>query len=204
MSAVTERKPAVAKNPTAGALPDAATPRGRKTAEERRVDVLDAALSVFAEHGLSGASTDEIARKAGISQPYLFRLFRTKKELFIASTERCFRETLETFERAADGKTGEEALAAMGEAYGELIRSNPNRLRGQMQTYAACDDPEICAVARQGYGRLVDFVERASGVDSVRLSEFFARGMLINVIASMDLLDAKESWAKKLLQFCAQ
>ena len=201
---VTERKPAVAKNPTAGALPDAATPRGRKTAGERRQDVLDAALEVFAEHGLSGASTDEIARKAGISQPYLFRLFGTKKELFIASTERCFRETLETFERAAEGKTGGEALMAMGEAYGELIRSNPNRLRGQMQTYAACDDAEICAVARRGYGELVDFVQRASGVDAMQLSEFFARGMLINVIASMDLLDAKEPWAQKLLQFCAE
>jgi AcrR family transcriptional regulator len=176
----------------------------RKTAEERRTQVLDAALEVFAEHGLSGASTDEIARKAGISQPYLFRLFHTKKELFIASTERCLRETLETFQRAAEGKSGEEALEAMGKAYGELIRSNPNRLRGQMQMYAACDDPEICAVARHGFGELVDFVERASGVDSVRLSEFFAHGMLVNVIASMDLLDAKEPWAQKLLAFAAE
>ncbi len=176
----------------------------RKTAEERRTQVLDAALEVFAEHGLSGASTDEIARKAGISQPYLFRLFHTKKELFIASTERCLSETLETFQRAAEGKSGEEALLAMGEAYGELIRSNPNRLRGQMQMYAACDDAEICAVVRKGYGELVDFVERASGVDPVRLSEFFARGMLINVIASIDLLDAKEPWARKLLAFCAE
>jgi AcrR family transcriptional regulator len=171
----------------------------RKTAEERREQVLDAALAVFAEHGLSGASTDEIARKAGISQPYLFRLFHTKKELFIASTERCFRETLETFQRAGEGKTGEEALEAIGRAYGELIRSNPNRLRGQMQTYAACDDPEICAVARKGYGELVDYVERVSGVDPQRLSDFFARGMLINVIVSMDLLDADQPWARKLV-----
>src|SRR6266571_2529247 len=163
-----------------------ATATERKSAEERRADVLDAALEVFAEHGLSGASTDEIARKAGISQPYLFRLFHTKKELFIASTERCLRETLETFQRAAEGKSGEEALNSMGEAYGELIRSNPNRLRGQMQSYAACDDPEICAVVRKGYGELVDYVERVSGVDSQRLSDFFARGMLINVIVSMD------------------
>jgi AcrR family transcriptional regulator len=181
-----------------------ATTTERKTAEERREQVLEAALEVFAEHGLSGASTDEIARKAGISQPYLFRLFHTKKELFIASTERCFRETLETFQRAAEGKSGKEALNAMGEAYGELIRSNPNRLRGQMQTYAACDDPEICAVARKGYGELVDYVQRSSGVSNERLSEFFARGMLINVVASMDLLDASEPWARKLLEFCAR
>ena len=127
--------------------------------------MLEAALEVFAEHGLSGASTDEIARKAGISQPYLFRLFHTKKELFIAATERCLRETLETFQQAAAGTSGEEALEAMGQAYGELIRSNPNRLRGQMQMYAACDDPDVCAVARKGFGELVEYVQRASGVD---------------------------------------
>src|SRR4051812_27066931 len=97
-----------------------ATTSERKSAEERREQVLDAALDAFAEHGLS-ASTDDIARRAGISQPYLFRLFRTKKELFIASVERCFRETKETFEHAAEGKAGDDALKAMGKAYGELI-----------------------------------------------------------------------------------
>jgi AcrR family transcriptional regulator len=176
----------------------------RKTAEERRTQVLDAALEVFAEHGLSGASTDEIARRAGISQPYLFRLFHTKKELFIASTERCFRETLETFQNAGAGKSGEEALQAIGRAYGELITSNPNRLRGQMQAYAACDDSDVCAVVRKGFGELVGYVERASGVDADRLSVFFAHGMLINVIASMDLLDASEPWAKKLVDACQE
>ena len=159
--------------------------------------MLEAALEVFADHGLSGASTDEIARKAGISQPYLFRLFHTKKELFIASIERCLRRDAETFQQAAAGKTGTEALQAMGEAYGELIRSNPHRLRSQMQMYAACDDPDVCAVARKGYGELVEYVQRASGVDDEHLSEFFARGMLINVVASMDLLDSDEPWARK-------
>jgi AcrR family transcriptional regulator len=176
----------------------------RKSAEERREDVLEAAREVFAEHGLSGASTDEIARRAGISQPYLFRLFRTKKALFITAIERCFAETLETFQQAAEGKTGEEALTAMGKAYGELIRSNPNRLRAQMQTYAACEDDQVREVARKGFGALVDFVERASGVDVDTLSQFFAKGMLINVVASMDLLDADEVWARKLMSFVTE
>jgi AcrR family transcriptional regulator len=171
----------------------------RKTAEERREEVLEAALGVFADHGLAGASTDEIARKAGISQPYLFRLFHTKKDLFIASTERCLRETLETFQGAAAGKSGEGALLAMGKAYGDLIRSNPQRLRAQMQMYAACDDADVCAVARKGYGELVDYVQRVSGVGDERVSEFFARGMLINVVVSMDLLDSDEPWARRLL-----
>ena len=174
----------------------------RKTADERRTQVLDAALEVFAEHGLSGASTDEIARKAGISQPYLFRLFHTKKELFIASTERCFGEMLETFQRAGEGKSGEEALEAMGRAYTELITGNPARLRGQMQAYSACDDPDICAVVRRGFGELVEYVQRVSGIDADRLSRFFSRGMLINVIVSMELLGSEEPWAKKLVECC--
>ena len=174
----------------------------RKTADQRREDVLDAALSVFAEHGLSGASTDEIARKAGISQPYLFRLFHTKKELFMASAERCLTETLETFEKAAEGKTGEGALQAMGQAYGEMITSNPDRLRAQLQAYIACEDPEIAAVVHRGFGDIVDHVGRASGVDPARLSRFFARGMLINVLASMDVLHSEQPWAQLLVEGC--
>src|SRR4029079_6016094 len=88
----------------------------RKSKEERREEILDAALTEFAERGLHGASTEEGARRAGISQPYVFRLFGTKKELFIAVVNRCFRETLEMFQRAAEGVRGEEALRAMGNA----------------------------------------------------------------------------------------
>src|SRR5881394_3226852 len=93
----------------------------RSTAAARRDDVLDAALIEFAERGLEGTSTEDIARRAGISQPYLFRLFGTKKELYKASVARCFRETLDLFQRAAEGKRGEEALHAIGEAYMELL-----------------------------------------------------------------------------------
>src|SRR5947199_1346419 len=130
----------------------------RKTAEERRETILQAALVVFAERGLHGASTDEIARRAGISQPYVFRLFGTKKELYMAVVARCFRQTLETFQRAAEGKRGEEALHAIGEAYGELLASDWTYLRGQMQAYGACGDPEVCAVVRNGDGDLVSYV----------------------------------------------
>src|SRR5205809_2981842 len=104
----------------------------RKTAEERREAVLRAASDEFAERGLEGASTDAIARKAGISQPYLFRLFGTKKELFLASCARCLGETLELFQKAAEGKNGEEALEAMGRAYVGMITADRNRLRGQL------------------------------------------------------------------------
>src|SRR5438477_4861423 len=129
----------------------------RLSAAERKDDLLVAAMIEFAERGLEGTSTEDIARVAGISQPYLFRLFGTKKELFKAAVARCFRETLEIFQRAAEGKRGEEALHAMGEAYIQLL-SDRTRLRAQMQSYAACEDPEICHVVRNGYGDLVAYV----------------------------------------------
>ena len=109
----------------------------RKSKEERREEILDAALEVFADQGLHGASTEEIARRAGISQPYVFRLFGTKKELYVAGVARCFRQTLELMQKAAEGKRGQEALAAIGLAYGELLASDRTYLRAQMQAYAA-------------------------------------------------------------------
>ena len=109
----------------------------RQTAEQRREAVLDAAKIEFARHGLHGASTDAIARRAGISQPYLFRLFGTKKELFLALNDACFAETLHVFREAASGKSGEEALRAIGDAYRGLIESDRTMLQGQLQSYAA-------------------------------------------------------------------
>jgi AcrR family transcriptional regulator len=175
----------------------------RKSAEVRREEILAVALEEFGEHGLDGTSTDTIARKAGISQPYLFRLFGTKKELFKATAARCLRETLEIFQRAAEGKRGEEALKAMGDAYRTLLEDR-SRLRAQMQSYAACDDPEICAVVRAGYGDIVTYVERVSGADRATVSSWFAKGMLMNVIASMDLLNLDEPWAERLIAGCVE
>jgi AcrR family transcriptional regulator len=172
----------------------------RKSAEERRESVLDAALVEFAARGLEGASTEEIAAKAGISQPYVFRLFGTKKELFKMVVTRCFRQTLETFQQAAEGKRGEAALEAMGKAYVEKLLVDRVRLRGQMQAYAACDDPEIRDVVRDGYGDLVAYVERVSGLGPEKVSRFFATGMLLNVIASMGVEDMSEPWAARLLE----
>jgi AcrR family transcriptional regulator len=172
----------------------------RKTKVERREEILDAALGEFAEKGLHGASTDEIARLAGISQPYVFRLFGTKKELYLALVARCFRQTLELMQRAAEGKRGEEALAAIGAAYGELLQSDRIYLRAQMQAYAACEDAEIAAVVRAGYGDLVTYVERVSGAPTEEVAQFFANGMLLNVLASMDSLG--EAWGARLVEGC--
>jgi len=176
----------------------------RKSAEERREQILEAALVEFAARGLEGGSTEAIAKAVGISQPYVFRLFHTKKELFMATIERCMRGTLEMFQTAAAGLKGEEALHAIGEAYVERLASDPTYLHSQMQAYAASGDPQIREVVRKGYGELVEYVERVSGEPPERVSRFFAKGMLLNVMASLDLLGAEEGWAQRLIEGCRQ
>jgi AcrR family transcriptional regulator len=171
----------------------------RSTAAARRDEVLDAAMIEFAERGFEGASTEDIARRAGISQPYLFRLFGTKKELFKASVARCLRETLEMFQRAAEGKRGEDALQAIGKAYQKMLEEDRTRLRMQMQSYAASDDPEIRAVVRAGFGDLVAYVRRVSGADWPTVWSFFSKGMLLNVLASMHIDNEPEPWMQELL-----
>ena len=177
----------------------------RMSAADRRDTVLDAALVEFAERGFAGTSTEDIARRAGISQPYLFRLFGTKKDLYVASVTRCFRETLELFQRSAEGLRGEEALHAIGEAYIAQLETDMVWLRAQMQSYAAAaEDPDIRAAVRAGYGDLVAYVKRVSGADGPVIWQFFSTGMLLNVLASMQINDNPEPWMTELLESCGK
>ena len=176
----------------------------RHSAAERRDDVLDAALIEFADRGFEGTSTEDIARRAGISQPYLFRLFGTKKDLYIASVGRCYRDTLELFQRAAEGLRGEEALHAMGHAYMEQLETDRVWLRGQLQAYAASEDPDIRRVVREGFGDLVAYVRRVTGAEWPVVWHFFATGMLLNVLSSMQVNDNPEPWMTELLAGCGK
>jgi AcrR family transcriptional regulator len=169
------------------------------TADERREAVLTTAIAVFATRGMDGTSTEDVARQAGISQPYLFRLFPTKKALFLALVERCFQQVAGTFEAAAADRVGEEALEAMGEAYHRLLEDRTLLLL-QMQSYAGCDDPDIRAATRTGFKELWTLVERLSGLPYERIVSFFAMGMLMNVAAAMDLPAIDERWTR----WCAQ
>ncbi len=181
---------------------------GRQTAEARRAAVLEAANVEFALRGLHGASTDAIARAAGISQPYLFRLFGSKKELFVAVIEACFARALESFRVAASGKSGADALEAIAEAYHESLESDRTMLQGQMQSYAASvEDAEIREATARGFGRLVDYVETVSAADRVTISQFFAKGMLMNVLAAMQYSlasEPKDTWAARLAEGCRE
>jgi len=130
------------------------------SAAERRELVLDAAVTEFAVHGLAGTSTEDVARRAGISQPYLFRLFPTKKKLFVELVDRCYRRVEETFIAAAEDRMREEALEAMGNGYKRLL-DDRTLLLLQMHVYAACDDPDIQAAVRARYKHLWELMSVA-------------------------------------------
>jgi AcrR family transcriptional regulator len=162
----------------------------RLTANERRDELVAAASIEFAATGYAGTSTATIAQRAGVSQPYLFQLFGTKRSLFTAAVHDCFDRTrlsLEVSARKAKeaGQSPEDVLEAMGQAYVNLLRTDRAILRLQFQSYAACEDPQIRDVVRDHYLVLWQTVSRASGADPKAVESWFARGMLINVIASI-------------------
>lgn len=155
------------------------------SADERRQEILEAAVTEFALKGLHGTSTESIAERAGVSQPYLFRLFGTKKDLFIAAIERGFDRVHNAFSRAAAAHPGDE-LRAMGQAYKDLL-VHREELLTQMQAYAACSDAEIQTVVRERFADLYRFVQDVSAASDVEVQSFIAHGMLLNVAAAMDL-----------------
>jgi AcrR family transcriptional regulator len=168
------------------------------SASDRRESVLEAAMIEFGSGGFEGTSTEAIARRVGVSQPYLFRLFETKKAIYLAAIERCFDRVESRLEAAAEGLTGEPALTAMGAAYNGLL-DDRQVLQMQLQMWAsACQDEEVRAVTRRRMSALWVTSQRLCGEDDHRVMQFMAGGMLLNVMAAMDLPRIKERLGETL------
>jgi AcrR family transcriptional regulator len=159
----------------------------RKSAEERREEILTVAMAHFAAGGYHGTSTEVIAKEAGISQPYLFRLFRTKRELFLACNDRACHKVLEAFRRAAADAPEGQKLQAMGCAYTDELLPDRHAILMMMQGYAAVSDDGIQEHVREGYGNVVSEVAEMSGAAPDEVWTFFANGMLLNIVAALDL-----------------
>ena len=174
--------------------------RRLSTADERREAVLAAAEKGFAARGLHGTPTLEISRAAGISHAYLFRLYPTKAELFIALVRRCNERVHTTFAEAAATAeaTGGDVLEAMGAAYHQLL-ADRELLLVQLHAQAACDDLGVRQEMRAGFARLLDLIERESGADAEAVRSFFAEGMLLNALAAMGADAVDDHWARVLL-----
>src|SRR4029077_12152386 len=137
------------------AMHGTASRQTRMTADERRDAIVAAATEEFATGGLVGASTEAIARRVGVSQPYVFQLFGTKKDLFLAVVRSCFSRISLAFEDAA-GRWApgdddcDSPLMAMGIAYKRLL-ADRTLLLVQLQGYAACSDPDVRTAVRYGW-----------------------------------------------------
>ncbi|MEU3945966.1 TetR/AcrR family transcriptional regulator [Streptomyces sp. NPDC029526] len=172
----------------------------RMSAEERRRSVIRAATAEFARGGYHGTSTEVIAQRVGVSQPYLFRLFPSKKAIFLAAAEYCVEGTIRSFEEAAEGLTGEDALRAMAQAYNKTIAEQPEQLQMQMQMYLAVaaaereGDHEFGARVRDGWMRLWDTAHLALGAEVRETTTFMAYGMLINCLAAMGFPPEHRVW----------
>ncbi len=162
--------------------------RVRLTAAERREQIIAAALGRFAHGGLHGTSTEDIAADTGLSQPYLFRLFKTKRELFLACCEVCNARVRQAFAEACEGDTPQERLESMGRAHTALI-ADATLLGFQLQMYAACGDPVIRERSRELYRTLANEVRARSGAGDEELFRFFATGMMLNIVTTLGLGD---------------
>ena len=180
---------------TTTSTPSDRKPRQRVPASERRDALIEAAVHEFAHGGLHGTPVDRIARQVGVAQPYVFSLFGSKRELFLAAVQRGFELTGEVFERAAadfDPETAPpdvDVTRAMGNAYVQLLDTDRDYLMLQHQAYAACGDPVIRERVRACYARLVVLVERLSDAEPERIDEFFRYGAWLNVAAAMGVED---------------
>jgi AcrR family transcriptional regulator len=172
----------------------------RMSADERRESVIRAAVSEFARGGYYGTSTEAIAKRVGVSQPYLFRLFPGKKAIFLAAATRCVQDTTRLFAEAAEGLEGEEALDAMANAYTDVIAEDPERLMMQMQVYVAvaaaeaAGDHEFGEAVRAEWMKLWEAAHLPLGADVDTTTTFMAYGMLINVLVSMGFPPEHRIW----------
>jgi AcrR family transcriptional regulator len=182
--------------------------RVRVPAAQRREELITAAVHEFARGGLNGTAVERIARRVGVAQPYVFSLFESKRELFLAALERSFERVAQTFREAAaayeQGRAPdcEDALGALGAAYKDLLRSDRDYLMLHHQCYAACDDEVIRARARNRFARLVGLVRELSGASEEELDDFFRHGMALNVAAALGVEDlgAGASWVAEELR----
>jgi AcrR family transcriptional regulator len=167
----------------------------RMSGADRRSQVLGIAAGEFADHGLHGASTEAIAREAGITQAYVFRMFGTKKALFLELVGAAFDRFSDGMAQAAEGARGLDALTRMGARYHESLADRTTLLL-QLQGFAACGDSEVRELVRARVARMWDTIAGTTDLEPVTVKSFLAFGMLLNNMAALEVDELDEPWAE--------
>ncbi|HET8992279.1 MAG TPA: TetR/AcrR family transcriptional regulator [Rhodococcus sp. (in: high G+C Gram-positive bacteria)] len=161
---------------------------------DRRQQILRIAADEFAGGGLHGASVENIARRAEITQAYVFRIFGTKKALFEEVMVTAFDRLTDGMREAAGEETGREALARMGSRYNDMLTDRTSLLL-QLQGFAACGDPDVRDAVRASVARMWSVVTDTTGLDPVTVKSFVAFGMLLNTGAALQAHEVDAPWA---------
>jgi len=152
-------------------------------ADARRESILIAATAVFGAKSYAGTTTDDVARAAGVSQPYVVRLFGTKQKLFLAVLDRAVSALLVAFRAGIPGDAADRP-ARMGEAYLSLLVE-----RGLLQSISAAfllgGDPEIGPAARAHFAGVWRFLRSEAEMNAEAAHFFLAQGMLINTLVGL-------------------
>jgi TetR/AcrR family transcriptional regulator len=176
------------------------TPIPRMASDARRILILDAATEVFSHRGYAGATTDQIAAAAGVSQPYVVRMFGTKEKLFVEVLCRDLDRMLAAF-RAELGLESETPLRErLGLAYIDLLQDR-GLLLSLMHGFVLGSDPVIGNLARSGFLDVYRFLKNEAGFSADDATTFMAQGMLLNTLLGMRMTDNYEtdSDARELL-----
>ncbi len=179
----------------------------RMPAEQRRESILAAASAVFGERGYVGATTDAVAKAAGVSQPYVVRMFGTKEQLFLDVLGRALEKLLATFRGviAEHGPGGKEALGALiGGAYADLLQDR-GLLLSLMQAFMLGTDPVVGPAARDGFLQVYGVLRDEAGFTSEEAEAFLSHGMMLNTLVAIGMAGAYDSdpAARELIDACA-
>jgi len=173
--------------------------RTRLTAEERHGQLVRAAVTAFTAGGYAGTTTDQVARLAGVSQPYVIRLFGTKQQLFLATLEYATGRIEQTFRDAAAVQAD---LSSLGGAYEQLLAER-ELITVLLHGFAAGADPAIGPLVRECFGRIYTTVRDLTGATPEEVRDFLAVGMLLTVLGAMRVVGpdaaAPEGWMAEMI-----
>jgi AcrR family transcriptional regulator len=173
--------------------------RTRLSAAERSEQLVDAAVTAFAAAGYNGTTTDEVARLAGVSQPYVIRLFGSKQRLFLAAVEHACARIEEAFRTAL---LEDPDLGSVGRAY-DILLAERDLMAILLHGFAASSDPAIGTHVRAGFGRIYRVLREYSGASVEEVRDSLAIGMLLTSLSAMQVLgpDAvpHEDWMTELV-----
>ncbi|MCU1407347.1 MAG: TetR family transcriptional regulator [Glaciihabitans sp.] len=164
----------------------------RIPAAQRREMILASASQVFAERGYAGATTDQIAQAAQISQPYVVRMFGTKEKLFIEVHARALDILMTTLRGViarhseADPAPEHPLARDLGYAYIDLINDR-GILLSLMHSFVLGHDPVIGAAARSGFLDIYRLLRDEAHFSPADASSFMAQGMMFNTLVATGL-----------------